>query len=137
MRKPLFATPAILPVARQRAEGFLHNGFAVMAILSAVTAILISGFAARKQPGWSHLFFPAFAFAIGAGTCGYLFDTVSDARDGLAERGFAIFALGWVVIVALTALASIDDARIPRSLTAWFAPIRDQSAPIDHAWHLH
>ncbi|MCD6033091.1 MAG: hypothetical protein K0S78_5273 [Thermomicrobiales bacterium] len=124
-----------MPGASRNLEGFLHNAFAVMAILSAVTAILLSGLAARNQPGWSHLFLPALAFAVAAGACGYLFENVSDARDGLAERGFALFALGWTVIVALTALASIDEARLPRSVTAWFSPepIRDQSAPIDHA----
>lgn len=97
-------------------EGFLHNTFAVTTILSAIAAILVSGLAARRQIGWAHLALPAFVFAVAAGTCGYLFETASDSRDGLAERGFAIFALSWMVIVALTALASIEDVRLPRTL---------------------
>src|SRR5687768_6022702 len=63
-----------MPGASRNLEGFLHNAFAVMAILSAVTAILLSGLAARNQPGWSHLFLPALAFAVAAGACGYLFE---------------------------------------------------------------
>lgn len=124
-----------MPGAPRNLEGFLHNTFAVMAILSAVTATLLSGLAARKQPGWSHLFLPAIGFALGAGTCGYLFENVSDARDGLAERGFAMFALSWVVIVALTALSSVDEPRLSRLLIVPFAPnpIRDSSAPTDRA----
>ena len=115
-------------------EGYLHNAFAVLAILSAIAAILISGLAARRQSGWSHLALPAIGFAIGAGLCGYLFETVSDSRDGLAERGFAMFTLSWMVIVALTALASFEDLRFPRFFTALAPePIRDQSTPADHA----
>lgn len=114
------------PGAARNLEGFLHNAFAVLAISSAVTAILISGLAARRQPGWSHLALPAVGFAIGAALCGYLFENVSDARDGLAERGFAMFALSWTLIVALTALSSIDALRDPRTLVP--EPIRDQSA---------
>jgi hypothetical membrane protein len=96
-----------LPGASRNLEGFLHNTFASLAILSATAAILVSGFAARRQPGWDHLFLPAIGSALASATCGYLFQTVSDARDGLAERGFAMVALGWVVFVALTALASL------------------------------
>jgi hypothetical membrane protein len=96
-----------LPGSPRNLEGLLHNTFASLAILSATTAILVSGFAARRQPGWGHLFLPALGFALASATCGYLFQTVSDARDGLAERGFALVALGWVVLVALTALASL------------------------------
>lgn len=95
------------PGAPRNLEGFLHNTFASLAILSATAAILVSGFAARRQPGWGHLFLPALGFALASATCGYLFQTVSDARDGLAERGFAMVALGWVVIVALTALSTL------------------------------
>lgn len=96
-----------IPGAPRNLEGFLHNTFASLAILSATAAILVSGFAARRQPGWGHLFLPALGFALASATCGYLFQTVSDARDGLAERGFAMVALGWVVIVALTALSTL------------------------------
>jgi hypothetical membrane protein len=96
-------------------EGYLHNTFAAVAILSATAAILLSGFAARRQPGWGHLFLPAIGFAIASGVCGYLFQTVSDARDGLAERGFATVALGWTVIVALTALSSLEEVRTLRT----------------------
>ncbi len=113
------------PGATRNLEGFLHNTFAVLAILSAIAAILFSGLAARRQIGWNHLALPAIGFAIAAGLCGYLFETASDARDGLAERGFAIVALSWMIIVALTALASIDDLRLPRTLVP--QPIRDRS----------
>jgi len=102
------------PGSPRNLEGWLHNAFASLTILSAIAAILLSGFAARRQPGWSHLTLPAIGFAIAAGLCGYLFETVSDSRDGLAERGFATAALGWMVIVAITALATIDDPRLPR-----------------------
>ncbi len=123
-----------VPGSPRNLEGFLHNAFAILAILSAVVAILVSGLAARRQIGWSHLALPAVGFAVGAGLCGYLFENVSDARDGLAERGFAMFALSWMVIVALTALASIDDLRFPRAFTALAPePIRDRSSPADHA----
>jgi hypothetical membrane protein len=97
------------PGSSRNLEGYLHNTFAVLAILSAIAAILISGFAARHQAGWSHLPLPAIGFAIGTSLCGYLFESVSDTHDGLAERGFALFALSWVVIVALTALSTIDE----------------------------
>ena len=50
------------PGSPRNLEGLLHNGFAVMAIISATAAILISGLAARRQPGWSHLFLPALWF---------------------------------------------------------------------------
>lgn len=113
------------PGSTRNLEGFLHNTFAILAISSAVTAILISGLAAHRQPGWSQLTLPAVGFAIGAGLCGYLFENVSDARDGLAERGFAMFALGWTLIVALTALSSMGDLRFPRALVP--EPSRDQS----------
>jgi hypothetical membrane protein len=119
------------PGVPRNLEGYLHNSFAVLAILSAVVAILVSGLACRRQPGWSNLALPAVGFAIGAGLCGYLFENVSDARDGLAERGFAVFALSWVVIVALTALSSIDEPRVSRFLT--HDTIRDASAPVDQA----
>ena len=109
------------PGAPRNLEGFLHNGFAVLAILSAIGAMLFSGLAARRQLGWSHLALPAVGFAVAAGLCGYLFETVSDSRDGLAERGFAIVALSWMVIVALTALASLEDVNFPA------IPTRDQS----------
>jgi len=111
------------PGAPRNLEGFLHNTSAVLAILSAIAAILCSGLAARRQIGWSHLALPAIGFAIAAGLCGYLFENASDARDGLAERGFAIVALSWTVIVALTALATIDDLRLPRTFVP--EPIRD------------
>ena len=96
------------PGASRNLEGYLHNTFAVIAILSATAAILLSGFATRGKPGWSHLLLPAIAFALSSAACGYLFQTASDARDGLAERGFATVALRWIVIVAVTALASFD-----------------------------
>lgn len=105
-----------LPGAPRNLEGFLHNTFASLAILSATAAILASGFAARRQPGWGHLFLPALGFAVASASCGYLFQTVSDARDGLAERGFALVALGWVVLVALTALASLISVEEEESL---------------------
>jgi hypothetical membrane protein len=113
-----------LPGAPRNLEGFLHNTFASIAILSATVAILVSGLAARRQPGWSHLFLPAIGFALASATCGYLFQTVSDARDGLAERGFAVVALGWIVIVALTALWSLEDIRALRPVPT--DPIPDQ-----------
>jgi hypothetical membrane protein len=96
-----------LPGSPRNLEGFLHNTFASLAIISATGAILVSGLAARRQPGWGHLFLPALGFALASAFCGYLFQTVSDARDGLAERGFAAVALGWIVIVALTALTAL------------------------------
>lgn len=111
------------PGAPRNLEGFLHNGFAVLAILSAIGAMLFSGLAARRQLNWSHLALPAVGFAIAAGFCGYLFETVSDSRDGLAERGFAMVALTWMVIVALTALASLDVLHVPAKLTP--EPLRD------------
>ncbi len=113
------------PGAPRNLEGFLHNGFAVLAILSAIGAMLFSGLAARRQLNWSHLALPAVGFAVAAGFCGYLFETVSDSRDGLAERGFAMIALTWMVIVALTALASFDDLHVPAKLTP--EPLRDQT----------
>ena len=95
-----------LPGANRNFEGYLHNTFAVIAILSATTAILISGLAARRQPGWGHLFLPAIGFALASAACGDLVQTVSDARDGRAGRGFAGGARGWIVIGARTALWS-------------------------------
>ena len=103
------------PDASRNLEGYLHNTFAVLAILSATTAILISGLTVRGQPGWGHLFLPSIGFALASATCGYLFQTVSDARDGLAERGFAAVALSWMVIVALTALWSLEEIRALRA----------------------
>ncbi len=121
------------PGSPRNLEGLLHNGFAVMAILSATAAILVSGFAARRQIGWGHLFLPAIGFALAGAGCGYLFESVSDARDGLAERGFAAVALSWMVIVSLTALASIDPQRFARV----FSPLASGSmtepaTPADH-----
>lgn len=113
------------PGAARNLEGYLHNTFAVLTILSAIAAILISGLAAWRQPGWDHLTLPALVFGVAAGTCGYLFETVSDSRDGLAERGFAIVALSWMAIVAFTALGSLDELRFPRTLLP--APVREQS----------
>ena len=106
------------PGADRNFEGYLHNTFAVIAILSATTAILLSGLAAHRQPGGGHLFLPAIGFAVASASCGYLFQTVSDARDGLAERGFAMVALGWIVIVALTALWSLEEVRALRPIPA-------------------
>lgn len=114
-----------VPGAPRNLEGFLHNTFASLAILSATTAILISGLAARRQAGWGHLFVPAFGFALASATCGYLFQTVSDARDGLAERGFAMVALSWIVVVALTALVTIIE--LPPASALGSDPIRDQT----------
>src|SRR5690606_18663784 len=62
------------PGSPRNLEGWLHNAFASLTILSAIAAILLSGFAARRQPGWSHLTLPAIGFAIAAGLCGYLFE---------------------------------------------------------------
>lgn len=115
------------PGSTRNLEGFLHNTFAVMAILSAIAAILLSGLAAHRQLGWSHLTLPAVGFAAAAGACGYLFETVPDSYDGLAERGFAIAALCWMIIVALTALFTIVELPLARSLIP--EPIRDQSDP--------
>lgn len=112
-------------------EGYLHNAFAVLAILSAITAILISGLAAHRQVGWGQLTLPSVGFAFGAGVCGYLFETVSDSRDGLAERGFALFALSWMTIIALAALATIVDLRPLRTFALAPKPIRDQTSSAD------
>lgn len=94
--------------APRNVEGFLHNAFAVVAIGGASLAILVSGFAARGRPGWTHLFGPSLVFALASILCGYLFETVSDRYDGLAERGFAVVALGWIAIVAITGIATLD-----------------------------
>jgi hypothetical protein len=115
-----------VPGSPRNLEGFLHNASASLAILSAIAAILASGLAAKGQLGWSHLTLPSIGFAIAAGLCGYLFETVSDARDGLAERGFAIVTLSWVIIVALTALATLGDLRWPRALSPKPVPDRPQ-----------
>jgi hypothetical membrane protein len=118
------------PGAPRNLEGFLHNTFAVITILSAIAAILASGLAVRRQPGWGHLSLPAIGFAIAAGLSGYLFETTSNARDGLAERGFAVVTLSWVVIVALTALSNFGGLRLPRLFPAFTPePIRDSADP--------
>lgn len=124
------------PYVPHNTEGFLHNAFAVIAILSATTAILLSGIAAHRQPGWGHLLLPAIGFALASAACGYLFQTVSDTRDGLAERGFAAVALGWMVIIALTAIWSIEEVRTLRAFPVMLpepAHARDQSTPHDRA----
>lgn len=117
-------------------EGLIHNACASLAILSIILATLLTGIASFRQPGWRHLFAPASIFTLGAILAGITFQTGSDARDGLAERAFALFAFTWLAIVALNGvwfLQGMPDLRgllVDGRLGARQLPVGDPPADL-------
>jgi hypothetical membrane protein len=88
------------PTVERNLEGFLHNAFAVTAIVAIASSIGLSGLAARNQPHWRHLSTPSVLFIFAAVVSGYLFQTGSDSYDGMFERLLTMVAMLWLVIMA-------------------------------------
>jgi hypothetical membrane protein len=96
-------------MVERNTEGFLHNAFALFAVVSILATIVSTGIALLGDPDWRQLRRPAAVAFFVAATSGLIFNFGPDSHDGLAERVLAFTALLWVSALSLMGLSTLYD----------------------------
>jgi hypothetical membrane protein len=92
------------PGAPRNLEGFLHNTFAIIAVIGLVSAMLLLAWIARWMQGWQRMTKWSVVAAFGVTAGGLTFLVAPESVQGLVQRCIYFFSLTWLVLTALTAL---------------------------------
>jgi Protein of unknown function (DUF998) len=92
------------PGAPRNLEGFLHNTFAIVAVIGLTSAMIALAWIGRSMPGWQQMTLWSIVAAVGVSVSGLTFLAAPESMQGLVQRCIYFFALSWLELTAFTAL---------------------------------
>jgi hypothetical membrane protein len=100
------------PGAPRNLEGFLHNTFAIIAVIGLVSAMLLMAWITQWLPGWQRMTKWSLVAALGVAASGLTFLIAPESIQGLVQRCIYFFALIWLELTAVTALRTTFSSNV-------------------------